>query len=177
MVRTFIAIEPAPEIRKKIADAGIPLRENARITPVSPDLMHITLKFLGEIPDTLIPEIKTALDKISAAPYPLPTENISTFGRPPRVIKAEIHDSGKTAALAGQIDKLLAPLGIPKDDKPFSPHITIARIKDAAPGLTPQLRELQNTRFGTCIISELLLKKSVLTTAGPIYTTLYRVKL
>ncbi len=177
MVRVFIAVEPAAAVRQSIADAGKSLEGTARLNLVPPELMHITLKFLGDVSPGSIVKIESALDTIHASPIPLTVTRVSTFGRPPRVIKAEISDGGALARLAGQVDSLLIPLGFHPDEKPFSPHITIARIKESSPALSAALRPLQEHEFGSCIINSLVLKKSVLTPAGPIYTTLHRVSL
>ncbi|HJK12249.1 MAG TPA: RNA 2',3'-cyclic phosphodiesterase, partial [Methanocorpusculum sp.] len=114
MVRTFIAVEPSDEIKTALADAGRSLLGTpARITAVQASLMHITLKFLGEVPESQLPKIRTALSGIHASPYQITVAGAGVFGRPPRVIKAEIEDCGATADLARQIDTLLQPLGIP----------------------------------------------------------------
>ena len=177
MVRAFIAVEPSAEIRNEISAAGQNLRGAGRLSFVSPNLMHITLKFLGEVPESQIQKIAASLDDISAAPYTLHASGISTFGRPPRVIKAEVHDGGATASLAADVELRLAKLGFPREDKPFSPHITIARVKEYSPALQPKIAAIKERDFGTCEISAVLLKKSVLTPSGPIYSTLYRVNL
>ena len=177
MVRAFIAVEPSAEIRNQIAAAGQELRGAGRLSFVSPNLMHITLKFLGEVPESQIQKIAASLDDISAAPYTLHASGISTFGRPPRVIKAEVHDGGATASLAADVESRMAKLGFKREEKPFSPHITIARVKEYSPVLQPKIATIKERDFGTCDIAAVLLKKSVLTPSGPIYTTIHRVEL
>ncbi len=177
MVRVFIAVEPSAEIREAIALAGNELRGAGRLSIVPKEQMHITLKFLGEIPEASIPKITSALDETTASPYTLNAAGVSTFGRPPRVIKAEVHDSEATASLAYDIDQRLAKLGFPRETKPFSPHITIARVKEYSPALLPKIAGIKNLEFGECQIDTILCKKSVLTPTGPIYTTIHRVNL
>jgi len=176
MVRVFIAVEPAKEIRENIEKAGLSLRgTNARLTLPTANQMHITLKFLGEVPENKIPRITAALEKVKAAPFELTAARVSTFGQ--RVIKAEVTDNGACASLAKQIDALLLPLGFPKDTKPFSPHITMARIKEYAPDILQKIAGLQETGFGSCTIHEFVLKQSTLTPQGSIYTTIAGMKL
>ena len=177
MVRAFIAVEPSAEIRNEISAAGQNLRGAGRLSFVSPNLMHITLKFLGEVPESQIQKIAASLDDISATPYTLHSLGISTFGRPPRVIKAEVHDGGATASLAADVESRMAKLGFKREEKPFSPHITIARVKEYSPALQPKIAVIKERDFGTCEIAAVLLKKSVLTPSGPIYTTIHRVEL
>lgn len=178
MVRTFIAVEPAGEIRNNLATAGKSLLGTpARIAAVQAPLMHVTLKFLGEVSAAQIPKITAALSNIHAAPYQISVSRVGAFGRPPRVIKAEIEDGGATADIARQIDALLLPLGIAPDTKPFSPHLTIARVKEYSPALLPKITALEAQQFGSCGVGEVVFKKSTLTTAGPIYETIAGVKL
>ena len=177
MVRAFIAVEPSAEIRNEISAAGQNLRGAGRLSFVSPNLMHITLKFLGEVPESQIQKIAASLDDISAAPYTLHASGISTFGRPPRVIKTEVHDGGATASLAADVESRMAKLVFKREEKPFSPHITIARVKEYSPALQPKIAAIKEHDFGTCDIAAVLLKKSVLTPSGPIYTTIHRVEL
>ena len=176
MARVFIAVEPAKEIRDRLEMVGMSLRgSEARLTLPNSDQMHITLKFLGEIPETKIPKIAGALEKVKSAPFHLQAARVSTFGR--RVIKAEVTDQGCCADIARQIDEYLLPLGFPKEARPFTPHITLARIKEYTPDLADKTEILQNREFGTCQIGEILLKQSTLTSKGSIYSTLARVRL
>ncbi len=176
MARVFIAVEPAKEIRDMLEMVGMSLRGSvARLTLPKSDQIHITLKFLGEVPENKIPKIAGALEKVKSAPFQLQAARVSMFGR--RVIKAEVTDLGCCADIARQIDEYLLPLGFPKEARPFYPHITLARIKEYAPDLQEKTDGLSNAEFGTCMIEEILLKQSTLTPRGSIYTTLTRVKL
>jgi len=177
MVRTFIAVEPTRDIREAIYAAGQTLNGAGRLTTVGMDQMHITLKFLGEISEKSVQDVISILDTLSFSPYHLSSASVSTFGKPPRVIKAEVHDDNKTAELSSIIDSKLSSLGFPREDKKFSPHITIARVKEYSPVLDAKIASIKNFSFGECDISEVLFKKSVLTPAGPIYTTIHRVSL
>jgi len=177
MVRTFIAVEPTEDIREEIYAAGQTLKGAGKLTLVGKDQMHITLKFLGEVPEKSLSDISSALDSLSYSSYHLSSSAVSTFGRPPRVIKAEVHDNQKSAELAQIIDKKLSTLGFPKEEKKFSPHITIARVREYVPALDAKIAALKTLSFGECDISEVILKKSVLTPSGPIYTNIHQVSL
>ncbi|MDV0442177.1 RNA 2',3'-cyclic phosphodiesterase [Methanorbis furvi] len=178
MARLFIAVEPSLEIRKNLESTAQSLLEtSARLTIVQASQMHITLKFIGEVPDTKIPKITDAFSKLSGEPYQFSASGVSVFGRPPRVIKADVLDGGVSKELAAQIDALLSLVGIPKDPKPFSPHLTLARVKLYSPDLLPKIAAVKDTEFGSCIIDSVALKKSTLTPSGPIYETVAEVKL
>ncbi|HJJ99335.1 MAG TPA: RNA 2',3'-cyclic phosphodiesterase [Methanocorpusculum sp.] len=172
-------MEPSSEIKTTLAAVGRSLQGTpARVAAVQAPLMHITLRFLGEVSESQIPQITASLQNIRASPYQITISGIGAFGRPPRVIKAEITDGGATADLARQIDALLLPLGIAEDPKQFSPHLTIARVREYSPALHPKIAALKNRPpFGTCTIGEVVLKKSTLTPSGPIYETIAGVKL
>lgn len=174
MVRVFIAVEPTKDLQIKIANAGNTLRGAGQLSLVQPNLMHITLKFFGEVEESNLSKITQVLDEIDAKPFTLSVTGVSTFGRPPRVIKTEVHDNGATSTLAKEIDTRASALGFPREAKEFSPHITIARVKEYSPALKPKIDELKNMDFGACEINEILLKKSVLTPKGPIYTTVHK---
>ncbi|MDR3102154.1 MAG: RNA 2',3'-cyclic phosphodiesterase [Methanocalculaceae archaeon] len=203
MVRTFIAVESSDKIRNNLAAAAKKLQGTpARLAAVQPPLMHITLKFLGEVPEVQIPRITAVLAKIHAVPYQLTVSRVSTFGKPALIIKADIKDDGATTDLARQIDALLLPINLTKPAgqlppgkavpntaelydsrncgaviKSFSPHLTIARVNEYSPALLPKSVAIENQQFGICRIGEVVLKKSTLTPAGPIYETLAGVKL
>lgn len=177
MVRLFIAVEPSKEIQTKIAETGITLQGAGRLTFAKPEQMHITMKFLGEVPENKITKIEEAMKKISGRQYRMTASHVSSFGRPPRVIKAEVSDEKESERLAEQLETLLYEIGFPREDKKFSPHITIARVKEYSPALDSKIKAVHETEFGSCTISEIVLKKSILTPSGPIYNTIFAVKL
>ena len=177
MVRTFIAVEPSAAVRSAIFSAGATLRGTGRLAIVPDNQMHITLKFLGEIPEVKAAKVAAVLDTLPKGPYELSAHGVSVFGRPPRVIKAEVHDGGRSAELAADLETKLSKIGIPREEKKFSPHITIARVKEYVPELQAKLAALKELDFGSCEIAAVSLKKSVLTPSGPIYSTLHRVEL
>jgi 2'-5' RNA ligase len=174
MVRIFFAVEIADPVRHAIGETGRKLRKSpARMTFVDPRLMHITLKFLGDVSAQNLELILSAAENLQGSSYEITAAKVGFFGRPPRVVTAGISDGGKTALLAGQLDDLLEPLGFQRASKSFSPHITIARVKQYAPDLQEIIVGISATSFGTCTIDRVLLKKSTLTPDGPVYETLF----
>lgn len=174
MVRVFFAVEPSKEIRTAISEAGKILQSSsARLTVVDPDLMHVTLKFLGEVSETKLAKIISAAECLEGASYEMRARKVSSFGRPPRVVKAEVFDFEKTAMLAKTLDELLVPLGFLRDEKKFSPHITIARVKSYSPDLLELVSKVSECEFGSCQINSVQLKKSTLTPSGPKYETVF----
>ncbi|HJJ46852.1 MAG TPA: RNA 2',3'-cyclic phosphodiesterase [Methanocorpusculum sp.] len=178
MVRTFIAVEPSAAVRNAIFSAGRMLRGvPGRLSFVSDNQMHITLKFLGDIPESSVPKVSSVLDTLPKGSYQLSAYGVSVFGTPPRIINVEVHDGGRSAELASVLEDKLSRIGFSAEKKKFSPHITIARVKKYSPELNAKLSAMKMFDFGFCRISAVLLKKSVLTHAGPIYSTLHRAEL
>ncbi|MDV2481294.1 RNA 2',3'-cyclic phosphodiesterase [Methanoculleus sp. Wushi-C6] len=179
MVRTFVAIDLSEEIRGKAHDLQACLaRSGGRLAIVDPANLHITLKFLGEVDQALIEPIVEALRSVRLEPFDL------TVGRavcnPPRrarVVWCDVADGGESAALARQVDDLLAPLGFTRETRPFRPHVTLARIKEFHPSQCREVECLPPEPLGRCRVETIRLKKSTLTPRGPIYEDLAEVPL
>lgn len=101
---------------------------------VQPDSLHITLKFLGDVPTTAIPEIETRLAHIAQkfTPFPITIEGTGCFPnlKAPKVVWLGIPDSqDHLHALRDSVESYIAPLGYPTEERPFNPHLTLGRIK------------------------------------------------
>jgi 2'-5' RNA ligase len=158
MVRTFIAIDLAPEVTERMrGPQGTLAGCRARLSLVKPASIHITLKFLGEIDERALAGVK---------------------GNPPsspRVIWCEVRDGGGCRRLFELVEDALAPLGIPREKRAYTPHATLARVKRFDPSLIPPLKSLGAGEFGSCPVRSIRLKKSTLTPEGPIYEDLLEV--
>lgn len=182
MVRLFIAIDLNESCRKTLSSLQNPLTGvKGRLAIVDPSLLHITLKFLGEVPEDQIPSIVSALKTISSPPYEIDIRGIASNNpRQPRVIWAEVEDGGRSARLAGMIESILEPLGFPREQRPFRPHITLARVKAFHPDIPGQLKAISQSELpgsASMPVTSFLLKKSTLTPRGPFYETLAEVQL
>jgi 2'-5' RNA ligase len=143
---------------------------------VDPALIHMTLKFIGEVHNDTIGKISAVLSTVTFSPYVLHITGIgSNNPRQPRVIWCEIADGGGSAALHAKVEDALVPLGIPRDDRPFRPHATLARVKQPDPSLPGWIRAIPPGDYGICTVKEFRLKKSTLTSRGPVYETLLEV--
>jgi len=178
MVRAFVALELSEDIRTALAGAQEILRGcTARLTFVYPPLIHITAKFLGEVDEKKIGAIAGALKAITFAPFPVKTGRVTLNNpRRPFTVWCAIDDSGKGAQLSKLIEDALAPLGFARENRPFTAHATIARVKRYDPSLADSLKQMKQESYGSCTISGLKLKKSTLTPSGPIYEDLLEVK-
>jgi 2'-5' RNA ligase len=177
MVRTFIAIDLAPEVRERMrGPQGALAGCRARLSIVNPASIHITLKFLGEIDERTLARVKEALSAIRFEPFEITVAGIK--GNPssgPRVVWCEVRDTGGCARLFELVEKALAPLGVPSERRAYTPHATLARVKRPDPSLIPVLKELATGEFGSCPVRSIKLKKSTLTPAGAVYEDILEV--
>jgi 2'-5' RNA ligase len=178
MVRTFVALELSGEIKDRLKEAQQVLRGcSARLTFVDPAFIHITAKFLGEVDDKKLLQVQDTLKKIAFAPF-MVTAGSVTVNNPkrPHTVWCAIDDGGNGEQLLGLIEVELSPLGFAREDRRFTPHATIARVKSPAPSLFSALDQLRGQAYGSCTVNGMKLKKSTLTPRGPVYDDLLEVK-
>lgn len=179
MVRTFVAIDLPEDIRERARESQEVLRQSSgRLAIVDPANLHLTVKFLGEIDPALVDPVVEALRAVRADPFSLTVGHaVCNPPRRPRVIWCDVADAGESAALARQVDDLLAPLGFPRETRPFRPHVTLARVKEFHPSQCREAERMPREPLGTCRVERIKLKKSTLTPSGPIYEDLAEVAL
>jgi len=145
---------------------------------VDQESMHITLKFIGEVSGSSLSQITDRLQTITYAPFSLEVGLIGTNSqRAPRVVWAEVEDPGQCRRLAEIIDSSLTAIGVESEKRKFKPHITIARVRSFDSSLFEALAPVASACSGTIPVREFILKKSELTSDGPIYTDLFKVPL
>lgn len=178
MVRVFVALELAKEVKEQLAAAQEVLRGcKARLTFVEPAIIHITVKFLGEVDDKKILTVIDALRAISFSPFTIIAGQVIVNNpRRPNTIWCSIDDGGRGEGLFRLLEDTLAPLGFEREKRRFTPHATVARVKYPDPSLFKQLDLLAGRTYGSCTIESMKLKKSTLTQLGPIYNDLLEVK-
>lgn len=187
-MRLFVALDIEEGVRDRIrsfVDEVRKLAPSARW--INPESLHVTLKFIGEKPNAMVKEIETALKAVNSTPFQLAFRGCGFFPTPrsARVYWAGIEAESSLAKLAAATEEALVPLGIPKEKRTFSPHLTLARASGAsgAPGKmkgdrpNQQFRELQKRietiavpEFGTMAAHEFFLYRSQLSSKGSIYT-------
>ena len=169
-MRLFIAATPPSEIRDLLIKT---YSEIERARWVKKNQLHVTLRFLGELEDDLAAVVRESLGEISAHQLSLRIKGVGTFGRPARVLWCGLEPPGEITALAKAIDENVLQAGLTADDKPFAPHLTIARFKNSPPPLIKRFLE-QNEAFETpeFTIREFELYQSKLSSSGPEYSVL-----
>lgn len=184
MPRAFIAIDISESVRQKLTEIQNQLKETGGdFKLVEPQNIHVTLRFLGEIPDKKIEEITGAIKKAVAGTkkFNLEVKKIGVFPNLNyvRVIWAGVEKGeDEVIALQKRIEGELQQIGF-RAEGDFVPHLTIARVRSAKnkERLAKFIKENSAIDFGTTPVSAVELKKSVLTPKGPIYSTLARIEL
>jgi len=177
MVRAFLALELSGEIREQMKVAQDALRTcSARMTFVEPANIHITVKFLGDVDDRLLPRVMAAVRGVPFHPFRADVGNV-TVNNPkhPFTVWCPVSDTGKSGELFRLIEDVLVPLRFARETRGFTPHATLARIKNPDPTLFTVLGTLKGKGYGDCMISGIKLKKSTLLPSGPVYQDLLEV--
>lgn len=182
-MRSFVAIELPDEIKNKLNSLQEQLKSCAAdVKWVAAGNIHLTLKFLGEIKEEKQPAIAKILDETVNSKPPFQIEICALGAFPgidsPRVIWLGIGSGGKeTKEIVQELENRFEKIGIPKEGRPFSSHITIGRVRSSLnrQQLVQKLKEAENKirrvnlKFNAAKIT---LFKSALTSKGPIYEVL-----
>jgi 2'-5' RNA ligase len=189
LIRSFIAVELPQELKKELAELEAKLKKNCPpvVKWVDPKSIHITLKFLGAISEDRINKLMLTIEKAaqSIPPFRLEVRDTGAFPNLEHVQVIWVGVKGELeiiAQLQKRIEINTEQLGFPRESRPFSPHLTLGRVRDNA-GLNDRLRIgklLADTHFialHNVDVKTLNLIKSQLTAAGPIYTRIGSVQL
>jgi len=186
-MRCFIAIDMDEESRISLARLQKQIADEAGLKKgvkwVNTKIMHLTLKFLGEITDAQSVEVcrlvKQAADKNKA--FDLNIEAVGSFGgKSARVLWVGANDENdRLLALQKDIEKKLASVGWPEDSRQFQGHLTLCRIKNAKAGrkLAEVAQKFKNVKIGSVLIDSVTVYQSQLKSDGPVYTKLGNYKL
>ncbi len=177
-MRLFVALAIPRQVRENLASLIRELRGvDANPKWINPDNLHVTLKFIGEVAPEKEMEIGDALAAVHAQQQVIAEfRDVGFFPdtRRPSVAWVGIESPPVLSLLAAEVNRALVPLGIPREEKPFIPHLTIARFKETrlSPVLRAEIEKWKSRKFGTLAASEFHLIESKLKSAGAEYTTL-----
>ncbi len=176
-IRAFISvdIEPTQELVRLLGE----LRHlGTDLKIVKPELLHLTLKFLGDTEEDLVGEICSRMGRISeeTTPFSIRLTGLGAFPSVSniRVVWIGVHDGQLLTVIAEHLDIALGGIGFERDQKGFKPHLTIARTRssrDIGP-LQEMINEKAATQYGSYRVDRIRLKKSVLGPGGPTYHTI-----
>jgi 2'-5' RNA ligase len=193
-MRIFIGIDLDPEVRARISRfiEGVQgFAPDARW--MRPESLHITLKFIGEQTPEQVEAITDRLRRVEGSAFEIRSAGYGFFptAKAPRVFWIGIQAGPQLAELAENIDMATAELGIPREDRPYSPHLTLARAGAGRRSGSPKWRKgdssnsvfavlekrlaaMGEIEFGTMTAGQFILYQSQLSPGGSKYTKLQR---
>ena len=138
-VRTFVAIPLPDPVRDALAALRSSAPPGAPVRWVAPRSMHLTLKFLGEIEPDALEAVKAALESFpwNLTPFAFTLSGVGAFPgvKRPRVLWVGVTDGAdRVVELAEKVERALGPLGFPREERAFSPHLTLGRVNGPGPG-------------------------------------------
>ncbi len=184
--RLFVALEPSDAVRRRIAAVAEDLRRVSgkaaqEVRWVAEENVHLTLQFLGAVPEERVADVAAAIAAAAAAARPLSLEVKGAGGFPnarrPRVVWLGLGgDLAALSALAADLGRRLAPLGFPPEARPFAAHLTLGRAREGrgAPGLGGALAAAAEGEGIAWRATELVLFESHLSPRGPRYEAVAR---
>jgi 2'-5' RNA ligase len=184
-IRTFIAVALLDAIRKKTVALQDELAQTgAQVKWVEPENLHVTMLFLGEVEDKEIARVcKIAQEAVDGqGPFPMTVESVGCFPHPrrPRTLWAGIgQGTQQLVTIHDQMEPPLMDLGYRREERKFTPHITLGRVKSDHPTdkLAAALSKNAGWKGGDMTVQEIHIMGSELTPDGPVYTVLGRAKL
>lgn len=188
-IRTFIAIDLPLLLQESIENQTARLRQTLGddvIRWVSPHNMHLTLKFLGNVPAAHLDFLKQLLAQAagSTPQFDMQIGGIGSFpnSKRPRVLWVGLHAPASLASLQKMIEDGANRLGYEKEERPFSPHLTLGRVRQGVDMSTLQkithtLSSIQLGKIGTARVDSVHLYKSDLNSEGSVYTKLFSIPL
>jgi 2'-5' RNA ligase len=178
-VRSFISINLDEAIKKEINLLLTELRRQGfDVRWVPAENLHVTLKFLGHISEEMVERVKERLYNITASfkPFRLRFNGIGFFPdrRRPRVIWIDISDSDVLKGLQEKVEEELVEIGIEKEDRRFSPHLTIGRVRSQhdIERLIRFVETIKDREFGIIDVDRVYLMKSDLRPGGAQYSVI-----
>ncbi|MFN7966316.1 MAG: RNA 2',3'-cyclic phosphodiesterase [Acidobacteriota bacterium] len=200
MIRAFLAVELADLLRDGLASLQIALKQrlhravsrDVRISWVSPASSHLTIKFLGDIDESIVAPLCAAVTQAMQAHSPLeiPLERLGVFPRvqQPRVLWVgptdawqQGEDAKRLAALHAEVETCCRSFDLALESRGLSPHLTLARIKegqrDVGQALTSSGALQAAVSLGTLAVASIALMRSELKPSGSVYTRLWKARL
>ena len=175
-MRVFIAVDLPPELRNELAKLQRelePLTDTARW--VAPESIHVTLRFIGEVPEKRLEEIDAALTGLTWKSFAITVRSVGFFpgNRSPRVFWAGM-EAPTMQNLAEELDSRMERLGFEKEKRAFRPHITLARSRDSRidSSLVTAASQYAEHYFGSFMVDRVFLFKSILKPTGAVYERL-----
>ena len=185
MIRSFVAIDPSDAVRTRLVEFGGDLAGlGADVRWLRAEGLHCTVKFLGDVEERRLEDVQLALRGVlaGALPFDASALGVGVFPswRSPRVVWVGLEDEGGgCVGLAARIGAALVPLGFAPERRPFSPHITLGRVRGHRgwSHLAERLRLHERENFGATTVASIVVYRSDLRPTGSVYTPLWSIPL
>ena len=131
MPRLFTGLEIPPDVALNLSliRGGLP---GARW--IDPENYHVTLRFIGDVEGHVADEVANALDRVHRPSFSLTLSGVGAFGqKKPHAVWAGVAPSHDLNALQAEIERICQRLGVPTDPRKFTPHVTLARLRNSSP--------------------------------------------
>ena len=185
-MRLFVAVEIAPavaaaavELIKSLRRSALQLAPRSRITWATPDRLHVTARFIGHVDLDKVEVVRQVLaPPLDLRPFELMISGVGTFPPkgPPRVVWAGVAEGRQgLTAIEELVSERLSGVGIAVEERPYNPHLTLARVREAG-GLRSAewLEVVRDTTFGSTTVEAITLFESRLSPKGPTYVAIQR---
>lgn len=184
-IRLFVAIELPEEQRRRLARIQDSLKRTLpSVRWVRPANIHLTLKFLGDMPERDLPRVKEIVSECARG---IPQLRICLVGidafpgpQSPRVIWVGVkEESGGLRQIAQRLENLFEGMGVEKENRSFNPHLTLGRVKERGreSAYATVLPRHKDEEAGDMMAGEISLVRSDLSPEGPTYTTIHTARL
>ena len=183
-MRLFVAVEVAPdvvaavvELIDRLQQRAKKLAPEARLTWVTTERIHVTVRFIGHVENDEVDAIREALAlPLAVPPFDVTIAGAGTFPAkgPPRVVWAGLRNGRDgLGAIEKEVSARLARLGLEPEDRPYNPHLTLARVREAAGLKSAALLDgISETTLGISRVRAITLFESRLSPKGPTYLAL-----
>ena len=181
-MRLFVAVPLPRDVRHRLAArvAAVGGVDEA-IRWVSREHLHLTLKFLGDVPADAIEPIARGIEEAcrGARPFPIAVTGFGAFppGRPPRVLWAGLETAPPLELLQDGVERRMADLGFSLEGEPFRPHVTVGRVRRGRSAGRTTARLLAAEHADAFVVEQVSVMESLLETATPRYAVRHVVRL
>ena len=186
-IRTFVAVDVNESVRRRATRLIEQLAANAgNVKWVEPQNMHLTLQFLGEVPQTDVHEVCLAVQRavVGCVPFAMSLLGAGAFphaGRPSTIWIGVDQGAQQLKTIQRRIQQALKPLGFPPERRAYHPHLTIGRIRRGRVSggslLAQVLRDQQSFDAGRSTVDQVIVYASYLEHTGPSYQAMSRIGL
>jgi len=181
-VRSFVSIDlEDQQVLSRIVSIMSSLQAlGGDLKPVEGENIHLTLKFLGNVSTPRLAEVQSSLKQLTFPSFSAEIKGAGAFPnlKHMNVIWVGVNEGwSQVEQIYEQVEKLLYTLGFKRENRPFSPHITIARVRSIRKRdeIANFLQHLSDESFGTITVDKVQLKQSILSSSGPKYSTLLEI--